>query len=137
MTSPLLAVPGGDYNSTHYRLVYLRKSYKNLNRPLIIWSCAAKKHLVKLQLAQNRAARLALHCNQRADINAVHASLYWLRVEERLTASLLLFIRNINVLKIPNSLHSQLTQSSYTHTYPNRHATRGLFTVTKSRTNSR
>ena len=28
----------------------------------------------------------------------MHASLSWLRVEERLTASLLLFIRNINVL---------------------------------------
>jgi hypothetical protein len=54
------------------------------------------------------------------------ASVSWLRVEERLTASLLLFIRNINALKIPNSLHSQLTHSSDTHTYPTRHATRGL-----------
>jgi hypothetical protein len=44
---------------------------------------------------------------------------------ERLAASLL-FIRNI-VLKIPNTLR----------TYPTRHATRGLFTVPKIRTNSR
>ena len=49
---------------------------------------------------------------------------------QRLTASL-------NVLKIQNCLHSQLTHSSDTHTYPTRHATRGLFTVPKSRTNSR
>ena len=87
-------------------------------------------------MAQNRAARLALHCNQRADINTMHASLSWLRVEERLTASLL-FIKNIHVLKIQKCLHSQFTHSSDTHTYPTRHVTRGLFTVPKSRTNSR
>ena len=82
----------------------------------VIWSSAAKKDLVKLQLAQNRAARLALHCNQRANINTMHASLSWLRVEERLTASLLVFIRNI-VLEIPNGLHSQLTHRTDTHTH--------------------
>ena len=103
----------------------------------VVWSSAARKDQVTLQLAQNRVARLALHCNQRADINTMHASLSGLRVEERLTASLLLLIRNIIVLKIPNCLHSQLTHSSDTHTYPTRHATGGLFTVPKSRTNSR
>jgi hypothetical protein len=49
----------------------------------VIWSSAAKKDLVKLQLAQNRASRLAHHCNQWAYINTIHASLSW--VEERLT----------------------------------------------------
>ena len=55
----------------------------------------------------------------------MHASLSWLRVEERHTA-LLLFIRNI-VLEIRNCLHSQLTHSSDTHKYPTRHATQGSF----------
>ena len=50
------------------------------------------KDLVKLQLAQNRAARLALHCNPRANINTMHASLSFVRVEERQTASLLVFM---------------------------------------------
>jgi hypothetical protein len=59
-----------------------------------------KKNLVKLQLAQNRAARLTLHRNQRANMNTKHASLSWLRVEERLMESLLVFIRN-NVLENP------------------------------------
>ena len=59
----------------------------------VVWSSAARKYLVKLQLAQNRAACLALHFNQRADVNTMHACLSWLRVEERLTASRLLFIR--------------------------------------------
>ena len=35
----------------------------------VLWSSVARKHLVKLQLAQNKAARLALHFDQRADIN--------------------------------------------------------------------
>jgi hypothetical protein len=81
----------------------------------VIWSSAAKKDLVKLQLAQNRVARLALHCNQRANINTMHSSLYCLKVEERLTASLLVFIRNIDVLEITSCLHSQFTHSTDTH----------------------
>ena len=80
---------------------------------------------------------LSFHCNQRANINTMHASFSWLRVEERLTASLLVFIRNIHVLGIPNCLHSQLTHSTDTHTYTTRYATRGLFTVPRSQTNSR
>ena len=68
----------------------------------VIWSSSAKKELVKLQLAQNGVSLLALHCNQAANINTMHASFPWLRVEERLTASLLVFIRNIHVLEIPN-----------------------------------
>ena len=50
--------------------------------------------LVKLQLAKNRVACFALNCNQRAEINTMHASLSWLRVEERLTVILLLLIIN-------------------------------------------
>ena len=107
----------------------------NLDYCSVLWSNAAR--INQPQLAQNRAARFALNCNQRADINTMQASLSWLRVEERLTASLLIFIRNMNVLKIPNGLHCQLTHSSDTHTYLTRHDTRGLFTVPKSRTNSR
>ena len=80
---------------------------------------AARKDLVKLQLAQNRAARLALHCWYKY----YASSLPWLRVEERLTASLLLFVRNINVLKIPNCLHSQFTALTHTLT-----PQEGLFT---------
>ena len=70
----------------------------NLDYCIVVWSSAARKYLVKLQLAQNRAACFALICSQRADINTMHASLSWLRVEESLTASLLLSVRNINVL---------------------------------------
>ena len=40
----------------------------NLDYCPVVWLSAKRKDLVKLQLVQNRAARLALHCNQRADI---------------------------------------------------------------------
>ena len=40
-----------------------------------------------------------------------NTSLSWLRLEERLTASLLVVIRNINVFEIPNSLNSQFTNT--------------------------
>ena len=86
----------------------------NLDYCPVVWSSVARKDLVKLQLAQNRAACSVLHCNQKAEINTLHASLSWLRVEEKLTASLL-FIRNINVLKISNCLHSQPTHSFDTY----------------------
>ena len=46
----------------------------------------------KLQLAQNRAARLALGCTQRANTNHMNVNLSWLKVEEKLTSSLLVFM---------------------------------------------
>ena len=43
------------------------------------------------------AAWLALGCKQRAKINNMHLS--WLKVEERLTSSLLVFVRGIHILQ--------------------------------------
>jgi hypothetical protein len=71
-----------------------------------------KTDLAKLQLAQNRGARLAFHCNVRANINNMHASLSWIRVEERLTALLLKKKRSYvkldhdNVLKVWSRYYS-------------------------------
>ena len=65
----------------------------------------------------------------------MHVNLSWLKVEERLTSSLLVFVRAIDMLKAPSCL--LLAHSSDTHAYPTRHATRGLFTVPKSRTDYR
>ena len=65
----------------------------------VMRSGATKRYLGKLQLAQNRAARLALGCTQRANINNIHVNLSWLKVEERLTSSLLVFLRGFDMLK--------------------------------------
>ena len=93
----------------------------------VVWSGVTKK-------VQNRAARLALEFTQRANINNMHVNLSWLKVEERLTSSLLVFVRGIDMLNAPSCLFEQLAQSLDTHAYPTRHATRGLFTVPKCRT---
>jgi hypothetical protein len=47
----------------------------------------------KLQLTQNKEAWMALKCTWRANINDMHVNLSWLNVDDRLTASLLVFVR--------------------------------------------
>jgi hypothetical protein len=63
----------------------------------------------------------------------MHVNLSWLKVEERLTSSLL-FMRVIEKFNAPSCLSKLLAHSSDTHANPTKHATRGLFTVPKSRT---
>jgi hypothetical protein len=55
---------------------------------------------------------------------------------ERITASVLVFMRNITAMKIPHCLHNQITFSSETYTYPTRHATRVLSAVQNEFTKS-
>jgi hypothetical protein len=86
----------------------------------VVWSVATKRDLGKLQLAQNRAARLALGCTQRANINNMHVNLSWLKVEEIFTSSLLVFMRGM--LISPSYLFELLAHSSDIHAYPRRHA---------------
>ena len=54
----------------------------------VVWSNAAKKDLHKIQIAQNK-------CNIRSNTLLIHQNLSWLLVEQRLTASLAVFFRNI------------------------------------------
>jgi hypothetical protein len=55
-------------------------------------------------LAQNRAARLALKSTLSVNINYMHVNLSWLKVEERSTSLLLVFVRGVDVLKVPSYL---------------------------------
>lgn len=103
----------------------------------VVWSGTTKKNLGKLQRVQNRAARLALCCTTRANVNKMHSKLYWLPVDERLKTSLLGFINKINLWKTPDCLYRQLTLSSNVHTYLTRHAVIGKYIIPKSRTNSK
>ena len=71
----------------------------HLNYCSVVWSGATKRDFGKLQLAQNRAARQALKCTTwRANINNMHVNLSWLILEERLTSSLLVFVRSVDRL---------------------------------------
>ena len=59
-----------------------------------IWSGAAKQDLDKLQLTQNRAACLALRCSGRSSVEGMHTALSWIKVDQRLTCSLVTFLFN-------------------------------------------
>ena len=59
----------------------------------VVWSAATKVELSKLQLVQNRAARLCLHCSTRTNVAYMHAQLTWLSVEQKLNCSLLMFFQ--------------------------------------------
>ncbi len=67
----------------------------HLNYCSVIWSSVAKKDMWKLQIAQNKAARLALNCSVHTNVLNMHRNLSWLPVENRLKVSLLTFLRNI------------------------------------------
>ena len=119
------------YLSTRQVLQALVLSH--LDNCSVVWSCATKRDFGKLQLAQNRATCLALGCTRGANINDMHVNLSWLKVRERLTLSLLVVVRSVDKLNVPIFLFKLLAHSSDTYGYPTRHATRSLFTISKSR----
>ena len=55
----------------------------------VIWASAPKP-----ELSKNRAARLTLDCFFTSNIDQMHSRLRWPKVINRLTISLLVFIRN-------------------------------------------
>ena len=54
----------------------------------LLFSYVVRCH-IEGQLALNRAAQLALKSTRGMYVNDVHVHLFWLKVEERLTSSLL------------------------------------------------
>ena len=62
--------------NTTIRLVIQSLVLSNMDYCPVIWSSASKQELGKLQLAQNRAARLALHCSVRSSVDAMNARLH-------------------------------------------------------------
>ena len=79
-----------------------------------------------MQLAQNRAAQLALKSTRRANVTDMHVNLSWLKVEERLTSSLLVFMRGIDLLNAPSYLSKLLAHSSDTQDLPQEVSSRSL-----------
>lgn len=61
----------------------------------VVWSSAAQKHLRKLQIAQNRAARVVLHCSFRASVHEMHIKLSWLTVEAKVKYNLFLLMHKV------------------------------------------
>ena len=92
-----------------------------------------KERLRKIAIVSEQGSTAGPWCIQRGNINDMHVNLSWLKVEERLTLSLIVLVRG-DMLNAPSCLFELLAHSSGTHAYPTRHATRGLFRVPKSKT---
>ncbi len=72
----------------------------------------------------------------RQSTERLHASLSWLRVEERLACNLLSFFRNICYSKQPNCLYSQIIYVRNQHSHNTRQAIRGYIANKKPQTDA-
>lgn len=108
----------------------------NLDYCSTVWSNTSLGNIRKLQLVQNKAARVALSCGIRTNVVKMHEYLSWFEVKHKLLYSLMVFIRNVITTKTPLIFHRKLSFSTETHNYSTRHAARGCFTLPKSKTTS-
>ena len=97
----------------------------HLDHCSIVWSGATKRHFVR---DKEGLCQIAIGSEQ-GSMAGPWMYTESIKVEERLTSSLLVFVRGIDMLKAQSGLFKRLALSSDTHAYPTRHATRGLFTV--------
>jgi hypothetical protein len=101
----------------------------------IIWSAATKSDLNKLQLVQNRAARLVLKCSLRANVLFMHSRLSWLSVKQKLHSSLIMFFRTIILNQSPDYFYKQFLKSINTHNHNTRITSNGYLKPPTPRTN--
>jgi len=101
----------------------------------MIWSSTTDMNLRKLQVAQNKAARVVLGCPFRTSVRELNTRLAWLSVKSRLNYSIVNFVRKIIVTKMPVILHSRLSPFSTVHHYSTRQSTGSHFLLPLCRTN--
>lgn len=101
-----------------------------------VWASAAKKDLDKLQVVQNRAARLALACPFRTNVNSMHHQLSWMKVNERLAFRAALSLHKIWISHRPFSLFSKLLPTCNRHGFETRQAYKATFCLPLPRTNA-
>lgn len=88
----------------------------------VVWSSASSSHLKKLQVAQNKAARLVLGCSSRTSVAEMHERLAWLVVKHRLFVNMLVYFHRIINIRIPKFLYDNIIYCSDMHS----HYTRGV-----------
>ena len=101
-----------------------------------MWASASKGELAKLQVAQNRVARLVLGCSVRTSVDKMHSRLQWLKVEKRLVASTVTFFNNTMRTKTPGFLFEQIVFCSSVHSYSTRNAVNGNIAQATPNSNS-
>ena len=100
----------------------------NLDYCSIVWSTTSLSNIRKLQLVQNKAARVALSCGWRTNVIKMHKSLGWLDVKTWFLSLLMVFIKNVIITKSPLIIYRNVSFSSVAHNYSTRHAVGGCYT---------
>ncbi|KAI8486032.1 hypothetical protein Bbelb_361320 [Branchiostoma belcheri] len=69
----------------------------------------------RLQVVQNRAARLALGCDRDAHVDTMLKTVGWLTVRDRIQHRSLVIFKRIMLTKQPNALYDKITFQSEIH----------------------
>ena len=79
----------------------------HMNYCTVVWSNTSLGNIRKMQLAQNKAARVALSCGIRTNVGQMHDRLGWLDVKNRFLYLLMVFIRNVIITKMPSLFYKK------------------------------
>lgn len=90
-----------------------------------IWSSASNKDMQKLQIAQNKAARLALQRSKCTYVTEMHKNLPWLPVENRLHFRILTSLQKVLIDKRPQHFYDQVEYKRDVHNHMTRQAGSG------------
>lgn len=95
----------------------------HLDYASVVWSNTNENNLYKLQVAQNKVARIVLGCPYTTNIITMHNNLAWLTVKYRLKYCLLSFIHNIIETKTPEIIYKKCKFFADQHNYCTRQTT--------------
>lgn len=101
----------------------------------LIWSAANKTNLKRLQLVQNKAARLILKCSYSTSVTEMHQRLSWPLVNRKLWYNLLVFLKKVILTGQPHSFYERLQYSNQIHSHFTRFALNTNLIVTRPNTN--
>ena len=102
----------------------------------IVWASAASGDRRKLQVVQNRAARLVLGCPIRSNVTRMHVCLSWLTVENRLCFNTLMLLKSVMCCKYPGFLNEQIVLRSAVHDHDTRSSSNGQLVLPCPKNNS-
>ena len=95
----------------------------------MVWAPAADGEIRRLQVVQNKAARLVLGCSLRSNVNRMHNSLSWLTVKERLLFNTLTLLKRVITTQSPQFISQQLIYRRSIQPHNTRGASSGQFVL--------
>ena len=101
-----------------------------------VWASAGSGERRKLQVVQNRAARLVLGCPKSMNVGRMHACLSWLSVENRLCFNTLMLLKTAMCRENPGFIHEQIVYRSAVHDHYTRSASNSQLVLPLPKHNS-